>query len=165
MANVTTVVNGRKYSWTFGTDGSLALDDKECQAEVLSAAAGCCTVSIGGKLFRGLISRNNLQYSVLINQKKYILDIEPSTKKSPGFGNNHAQKTHSQIEVRSPMPGMVVRCEVKEGMKISLGDGLLILEAMKMENEIRAAHGGIVKKVLVTDRQVVDKGALLLIIE
>ena len=63
------------------------------------------------------------------------------------------------------MPGMVVRCEVREGAIIAAGDGLLILEAMKMENEIRAARNGTVKKLLVRDRQVVDKGELLLIIE
>jgi pyruvate carboxylase subunit B len=63
------------------------------------------------------------------------------------------------------MPGMVVRCEVSEGTIVAAGDGLLILEAMKMENEIRAARNGTVKKLLVRDRQVVDKGELLLIIE
>ena len=63
------------------------------------------------------------------------------------------------------MPGMVVRCEVREGTIIEAGDGLLILEAMKMENEIRATRNGTVKKILVRDRQVVDKGELLLIIE
>ena len=63
------------------------------------------------------------------------------------------------------MPGMVVRCEVKEGTTIAAGDGLLILEAMKMENEIRATRNGTVKRILVQDRQVVDKGDLLLTIE
>lgn len=63
------------------------------------------------------------------------------------------------------MPGMVVRCEVEEGTVISAGDGLLILEAMKMENEIRATKHGTVKKILVRDKQIVDKGELLLIIE
>ena len=63
------------------------------------------------------------------------------------------------------MPGMVVRCEVKEGATIAAGDGLLILEAMKMENEIRATRNGTIKKILVQDRQVVDKGELLITME
>ena len=63
------------------------------------------------------------------------------------------------------MPGMVVRCEVKEGERVEAGDGLLVLEAMKMENEIRATKEGIIKKVHVVDRQVVNKGELLFLIE
>ena len=63
------------------------------------------------------------------------------------------------------MPGMVVRLEVSEGSKVEAGDGLLILEAMKMENEIKAKLSGTVKKVMVGDKQIVDKGQLLLVIQ
>jgi len=60
---------------------------------------------------------------------------------------------------------MVVRCEVREGSIIEVGGGLLILEAMKMENEIRATRSGIIKKIHVREKQVVDKGALLITME
>jgi biotin carboxyl carrier protein len=165
MANVTAVINGRRYNWTFGSDGSMLLNDQPLHAEVLKASSDSYTVSINGKIYRGMISRNSFNYSILIGGKKYNLEIESSTKKSQSIGNNHDRNTGSQIEVRAPMPGMVVRCEVQEGARIALGDGLLILEAMKMENEIRAARGGIIRGILVKERQIVDKGELLVIIE
>ena len=165
MATVTAVVNGKNYTWTLEPNGSVRLNGERYGAEVLKGSSGAYTVLLDGRVFRILISRNDLHYVALINGNKYELDIESSTKTLLSFENNNGRTIQSQIEIRSPMPGMVVRCEVSEGEQITAGDGLLVLEAMKMENEIRATHSGIVKKVLVNDRQVVDKGELLLIIE
>ena len=67
--------------------------------------------------------------------------------------------------VRAPMPGLVLRVEVEVGQEIHAGAGLVVLEAMKMENEIRAAGPGRVKAVLVEAGQAVEKGAGLLEIE
>ena len=63
--------------------------------------------------------------------------------------------------VRAPMPGLVLRLEVEVGQKIASGAGLLVLEAMKMENEIRANSGGTIKQIFVQPGQPVDKGASL----
>jgi biotin carboxyl carrier protein len=63
--------------------------------------------------------------------------------------------------VRAPMPGLVLRVEVEVGQQVAAGGGLVVLEAMKMENEIRAASGGMVRAVLVEVGQAVEKGAPL----
>ena len=67
--------------------------------------------------------------------------------------------------VRAPMPGLVVRLEVEEGQRVAAGAGLLVLEAMKMENEIRSVSGGTVKRILVRSGQVVEKGSDLVEIQ
>jgi pyruvate carboxylase subunit B len=64
--------------------------------------------------------------------------------------------------VRAPMPGLVLRLEVVLGQKITTGAGLLVLEAMKMENEIRANAAGVIKQIFVQPGQPVDKGASLM---
>ena len=72
--------------------------------------------------------------------------------KKPGVGSG---------TVRAPMPGLVLRLEVEQGQRVAAGAGLLVLEAMKMENEIRAGEGGVVTKILVRAGQAVEKGAVL----
>ena len=67
--------------------------------------------------------------------------------------------------VRALMPGRVVRLFKSEGDEVKKGDPLLILEAMKMENEISAPVAGTISKVFVTDGQTVEGGAELLLIE
>lgn len=64
--------------------------------------------------------------------------------------------------VRAPMPGLVVRLMVAQGDTVAAGQGLLALEAMKMENEIRAPAAGVVIGVSVQPGQAVEKGQVLL---
>ena len=67
--------------------------------------------------------------------------------------------------VAAPMPGKVVRVLVKPGDDVKARQGLVVVEAMKMENELRAARDGRVRDVAVAEGQSVDAGALLLIVE
>jgi biotin carboxyl carrier protein len=63
--------------------------------------------------------------------------------------------------VKAPMPGLVVRVEVSEGQTVEIGEGLVVVEAMKMENELRASHKGIVEQIHVKAGDRVEKGAPL----
>ncbi len=62
----------------------------------------------------------------------------------------------------APMPGLVLRVQVAVGDTVGTGDGLLVLEAMKMENEIKARGTAVVARILVTPGQAVEKGAPLI---
>src|SRR6266545_4088011 len=63
--------------------------------------------------------------------------------------------------VKAPMPGLVVRVEVEVGQHVDTGAGLVVVEAMKMENELRATRPGVVQTIHVAPGQTVDKGASL----
>jgi pyruvate carboxylase subunit B len=63
--------------------------------------------------------------------------------------------------ILAPMPGLIVRVNVKAGDKVEAGQGVVVMEAMKMENELRATAPGIVKSVEVSAGTAVEKGALL----
>lgn len=67
--------------------------------------------------------------------------------------------------LRAPMPGMVVKVEVREGDVVTPGQGLVIVEAMKMENELRAAAPARVRRVLAAPGQAVEKGQVLIEME
>jgi biotin carboxyl carrier protein len=64
--------------------------------------------------------------------------------------------------LKAPMPGLVLRMNVKVGDTVKKGDALLVLEAMKMENVIKAAGDGVVKKITATEKTAVEKGAVLI---
>ncbi len=67
--------------------------------------------------------------------------------------------------IRAPMPGLVVRVEVEPGQRVDAGAGLVVVEAMKMENELRAPGAGVVAAVHVVPGQVVERGAALVTLE
>jgi biotin carboxyl carrier protein len=63
------------------------------------------------------------------------------------------------------MPGMILKVLVEPGQQISKGDGLLILEAMKMENVLKASTDATVKSIKAIERTAVEKGAILIELE
>lgn len=68
---------------------------------------------------------------------------------------------HAAGLLKAPMPGLVVRVQVEPGQKVNAGAALVVLEAMKMENELKAAAGGVIERIAVTPGQTVEKGAVL----
>ena len=66
------------------------------------------------------------------------------------------------LSIKAPMPGMVVKVEVSEGDLVTAGQGLIIVEAMKMENELRAHSPGRVARILTASGQAVEKDQILI---
>jgi pyruvate carboxylase subunit B len=99
---------------------------------------------------------------LLLNGKSIRIELEDEVAAMlRSFGGEKATTVHAAI-VRSPMPGKITRVLVREGELIEAGQGVLILEAMKMENEIKAPAAGIVKAVHVSESDAVEKNAALI---
>lgn len=71
------------------------------------------------------------------------------------------QKAIGPTVLKAPMPGLVVRVEVTAGSRVVAGSALVVLEAMKMENELRATASGVVRAVMVQGGRTVEKGQVL----
>jgi biotin carboxyl carrier protein len=103
-------------------------------------------------------------FDVHLDGRTIPLQIRPAgsfgrQKKEGGATGSGPQR------VTSPMPGKVVRVLVKPGDEVKARQGLVVVEAMKMENELRAARDGRVRDVSVAEGQSVDAGTLLVIVE
>jgi pyruvate carboxylase subunit B len=74
-------------------------------------------------------------------------------------------EVEAELTVTAPMPGLVVRLEVQLGDRVKAGQGVIIVEAMKMENELKAPGDGVVARIEVEPGQAVEKGSILLVLE
>jgi biotin carboxyl carrier protein len=85
------------------------------------------------------------------------------------FGRHNRQAGNApgsgQQRVAAPMPGKIVRVLVKPGDEVATRQGLVVVEAMKMENELRASRPGRVREVSVIEGQSVDAGAILVTVD
>lgn len=100
---------------------------------------------------------NAKNQTILVNGQKQSVEIKDKYDdllKQLGMDKLMGNKANL---LKAPMPGLVLKVLVSEGQAVKKGDGLLILEAMKMENIIKAASDGIVKKIHIEEKNIVDK--------
>jgi biotin carboxyl carrier protein len=101
----------------------------------------------------------NLQsklYNIVVKSELDIMIEKMSVNKSQG---------KDKKEIFSPMPGIITKLNVTEGQKVNKGDVILVLEAMKMENEIKAKKDCVIKKINAEALKSVEKNELLVILE
>lgn len=108
-------------------------------------------------------------YKINVNGKVYEVEVEVSEKNGSITNDNKVSIEDSSNKdgefVKSPMQGSILSVNVKKGDKVLKGDVLLILEAMKMENEIVSNVSGVVEDVFVVKGKNVDNGEILLVIK
>jgi len=104
------------------------------------------------------------EYRVLVDGRNYHVNLVDERRVRIGGGQSEIQLQGRQ-KVSVPMPGKVIAVLVSEGDSIEKGQGLVIVEAMKMENEVRSPIAGEVKEIKVKAGDAVEGGAVLLIVE
>ncbi len=101
-------------------------------------------------------------YAILLQGEQYIARVEDEYRRRLMGGRARPAPTTSDMNITAPIPGRIVKVEVREGDEVADGQPLVILEAMKMENEIRAPHAGMVQRVHVDPGQNVEQGQVLI---
>ena len=101
-------------------------------------------------------------YTVSIDRHRIaveVLDARTALKKAAQHGHD------GLVELRAPMPGKVVKLLVAEGAEVAANQGILVMEAMKMQNEIKSPKKGIVKKLTAAEGVAVNSGDVLATVE
>lgn len=111
----------------------------------------------------GIIEDNGIKSLHLsINGNPIVVTVEDHRSQIWKNLANSQPAAAQTFEVKAPMPGRVIRVEVNEGDKVISGAGIFVLEAMKMENEIKSPTTGLIESVRVKAGQSVEKGEILL---
>ena len=100
-------------------------------------------------------------YRILLQGHQYEAEVEDERYRRLMAGRSQPAPTAGLTTVVAPIPGLIVRVEVEEGQEVKAGQPLVILQAMKMENEIRAPQAGVVRQVHVRAGENVEQGATL----
>lgn len=142
------LVNGEHFQidWQLLSEGgilSLLLNNRSIEA-VIEEREGCWEVLLAGEL-----------YTVRVQDERFVL-LNKAQGKSSGVND--------EVTIKAPMPGIIVRAPLSAGNVVNKGDAVIILESMKMENELKTPRSGVVKRVLVADGVSVEKGQPLIII-
>jgi len=138
------------------------LDGKPIEADAVEVSPGVFSILIGGKSFELRVEERAAGLRLFSTGKEFSADvIDPRQWRRRRPGGLEAQ---GRQQVLAPMPGKVVRVLVKTGDAVEAGQGLLVVEAMKMQNEIRAPKTGKVERLLVVEGQAVNAGEVLAVV-
>ncbi|MDE5707211.1 MAG: biotin/lipoyl-binding protein [Alistipes sp.] len=102
---------------------------------------------------------------VVPKPKNAGLSVTPTTAAPSAPAAARAQAVGSGFSVKCPLPGTIIGVNVKEGDRVAVGQTVVVLEAMKMENNIDAERAGVVKSIHVQKGATVMEGDLLIVIE
>lgn len=103
-------------------------------------------------------------WEVLIDGERHEVVVEDERLRRLKALGGKAAKAGGDVPIKAPMPGLVVKVPVAEGQPVAANQTIVILEAMKMENELRAPRAGVIKSVKVQPGQPVDQGQVLVIV-
>ncbi|MFN2115978.1 MAG: acetyl-CoA carboxylase biotin carboxyl carrier protein subunit [Anaerolineae bacterium] len=159
-------VRGQDFEIDVDRHGTVVVDGEE-QCVDLRPIDGAYLYSliIDKVSYEIYVERREGAYYVLIEGEQYEVDVDQERLKKLKAFSGHTLEDEGAANIEAPMPGLVVRVLAAPGDEVSEGQGLLILEAMKMENEIRSPCDGVVQSVSVAPGAAVDKGDTLMVIE
>ena len=126
--------------------------NKESAPAAQASASGEYTIKVNGKNYAVKLEGEN---KATVNGKAYDINVKA------GIESKAAASSGSGEEVKSGLPGNVLRVEVSEGDEVAEGDVLIVVEAMKMETEIKSPKAGVVQSVLVAQGDKVVSGQAL----
>lgn len=157
-------VKGQTFTIEITSEKTVRVGDRTHRVDLQSIdAAFLYSLLIDNNSYEVLIEEQGEDYRVLLLGELYTVQVEDDFRHQ--MARRRVQtKPSGRMAVKAPMPGLVVAVPVTEGQEVSTGDVLVILESMKMENEVRAPRDGRVNRVRVSPSDAVEKGQTLVVL-
>jgi biotin carboxyl carrier protein len=159
-------VDGRSHQLEIDKvdDGWLCrLDGKEMKVDALIARRDVLSILVDGRAYEVKREQTATDLHLWVGSTRFAVEVrDPRSLRSrrDGAGDEKGPK-----KLVAPMPGRVVRILVSENAEVEAGQGIVVVEAMKMQNEIKSPKKGTVKKLMAAAGATVNAGDVLAIVE
>lgn len=152
-----------KQTVLVSNDSEIFVDGKKYRFELTHLGNSSYILKINEKIYELTAGRiNRDQYSVLISG--YHFEVTARTalqEKAIKLIEEAGTSARREWEVKAPMPGLILKIKKQKGESIAKGESIMILEAMKMENDLKSHASGIIKNIFVSENTAVEKGTIL----
>jgi len=157
------IIKEKEYFIEFGNSGKEGnLNGEDFKWDILSTGDRKANIIYKGQSFNLVLeNQEGNEITLRVNGKKVLINTQDKLSlllESMGLNVVSEQKIN---HVKAPMPGLVLRVLIEPGDTVKKGDGLFVLEAMKMENMIKSPTDAIVSKIKVNLGQAVEKNHIL----
>lgn len=160
-----TTVNNKKFEIEILADGSITVDGKKREVDFRALGPAMYSILAENVSHELTIEQREDEIEVLMRGRLYsnrVLDERAllMAQRSGGLLGDTGE-----INIKSPMPGLIVAVRVEIGQAVKAGDTVVILESMKMQNELKAVRDGTVGSVNVQPGQTVEQNKVLVTIQ
>jgi pyruvate carboxylase subunit B len=166
MSEFIVSVNSKKKNVKISDNSVIYVNDIEYNQELYYLSGDTYMLKVDNKMYEISAGRiDHERYSVSIDGKNLEVLIRTSLQeKAAKLSELKAAVTH-KMERKAAMPGLVLKIKKQAGDSVAQGESVMILEAMKMENDVRAQASGKIKSINVKEGMAVEKGFTLFTIE
>lgn len=165
MNDLVVTVDGMKKNVIIN-DGTVVIDGKEYRYEIIEKHPWAFALRLNQKVYTvtRVLADGESQH-ILIEGHYFESFVRSRLEEEARKISEASAKDNGRTSIKSPMPGLVVKLKKAEGEKVHAGESVIILEAMKMENDVKSTVSGTISKVLVSEKQAVEKNTVLFIVE
>jgi biotin carboxyl carrier protein len=159
------MIDGKRYRLDLNqADGhwSCRLDGRELQIDAVLVRPDVLSLRIENRAYEIKLERIAGDVYLWVGSAAFAAEVRDPRSLS---GRTRGADDHGPRKIVAPMPGKVVRLLVGQGTEVEAGAGVAVVEAMKMQNEIKSPKKGVVQKILVAQGAAVNAGDVLAIVE
>ncbi len=166
MTEFVITINYRKHTVKVSENSSVEIGDKKVETEISQISNNFYLIRFGNSVFEVIANKlDRDKYGFLIDGFYFETIIRTQLEETVIELQKKKSKIRHHSDVKAPMPGLLLKLKKGIGDQVSLGEPLLLLEAMKMENELRSPASGRVKNIFFREGQSIEKDAIILTIE
>lgn len=159
-------INEREYQVDVMEEGRVNIDGTELVVDYQSVSGQpIYSLIVNGHSYEAFVSPNQTDWQVMLHGSLYEARVEDERERRLRAASTGGGKEHVEFQLKAPMPGLVVAIPVREGQEVNKGDVLVILESMKMQNELKSPKAGKVREIRVNPGASVEQRAVLLTVE
>lgn len=160
-----TTVNGNEYTIEIEADERILVNGEPYELNFqMLGSGGLVSLLLNQQSFEAAVDEQDEGWHVLLRGEVYEIAVQDERVYRLAQARGELAADTGEVKIKSPMPGVIVKTPVQVGDAVSNGDTVVILESMKMENELKATRDAVVLAVKVTAGQAVEKNEVLIVI-
>lgn len=160
-----TTVNGQEYVIEIDQENEITVDGERHGIDFQQLAQdGTLSLLIDNRSLEAIVDEREDAWEVLLHGELYTVHVQDERAYRLAQARGQLSDASEAVVIRSPMPGLILDVLVEEGAPVQQGQTVVILESMKMENELRAGRDGMVTRVHVGKGDNVEKNQELVAI-
>ena len=153
------IINDQQYEIEIDEDGKVLIDGDERDVDFLNLGGSLFSVITENKSLEAVIDDDEGRIAVMMGGR--LFETQVLDERAILMMQRRGVQETGSGEVHAPMPGLIVEVTVELEQHVEIGDTLIILESMKMQNELKSPIAGVVRSVQVAAGQAVEKNMLL----